>query len=134
MTEDEMKNFMANNDKNLLVRVGIIDYKGKPIFFNNSIIAIVLLFLLLLLTLSPFYTFYKEAIALSPPFGLQELINENRHWIQTYGNSDPHLRSNYTDMLAVNYISDGKILNATIWLASGFDAISVTHFLIILLN
>ncbi len=106
------------------------EYQSKEYFFINSIIVItVFLFLiLLLLTLSPFYTFYKEAIALSPPFGLQELINENRHWIQTYGNSDPHLRSNYTDMLAVNYISDGKILNATIWLASGFENSTANPF------
>ena len=27
-------------------------------------------------------------MALSPSFELQELINENRHWVQTYGNSD----------------------------------------------
>jgi hypothetical protein len=54
------------------------------------------------------------------PFS-QEITNENRTWVQTYGNSDANLKSNYTDILAVNYISDGKILNATIWLASGFE-------------
>lgn len=30
MTEEETKNFMANNDNNLLVRVGIINDKGEP--------------------------------------------------------------------------------------------------------
>ena len=30
MTEEETKNFMANNDNNLLVRVGIIDDKREP--------------------------------------------------------------------------------------------------------
>ena len=30
MTEEETKNFMANNGSNLLVRVGIIDEKGEP--------------------------------------------------------------------------------------------------------
>lgn len=82
----------------------------------NSII--ILLILLLLLSLNPFY---KQSVALSPSFGLQEITNENRHWIQTYGNGDEHLKSKYTDILAVNYISDGEILNATIWLASGFE-------------
>ena len=66
-------------------------------------------------------SFYNEANALSPSFELQEITNENRHWVQTYGNSDTHLKSNYTDILAVNYISDGKTLNATFWLASGFE-------------
>lgn len=60
-------------------------------------------------------------MSLSPSFELQEIINENHHWVQTYGNSDMHLKSNYTDILAVDYISDGKTLNATIWLASGFN-------------
>lgn len=82
------------------------------------VIIITLLTLLLLLSLNPFN---EKAYALSPSFGLQEIINENRHWVQTYGNSDADLKSNYTDLLAVNYISDGKFLNATLWLASGFE-------------
>ena len=60
-------------------------------------------------------------MAESPSFELQELTHDNHHWVQTYGNSDEHLKSSYTDILAVNYISDGKHLNSTIWLASGFD-------------
>jgi hypothetical protein len=59
-------------------------------------------------------------MAESPSFDLQELTNENHHWVQTYGNSDEHLKSSYTDILAVDYFSDGKILNSTIWLASDF--------------
>jgi hypothetical protein len=31
-------------------------------------------------------------------------------------------------MLAVNYISDGKDLNATIWLASGFENSSIPDY------
>jgi nitroimidazol reductase NimA-like FMN-containing flavoprotein (pyridoxamine 5'-phosphate oxidase superfamily) len=30
MTEEETKNFMANNDNSLLIRLGIIDEKGEP--------------------------------------------------------------------------------------------------------
>jgi hypothetical protein len=52
----------------------------------------------------------------SPSFELQELINGHRHWVQTYGNSDANLKSSYTDILAINYISDGKNLNTTFWL------------------
>jgi hypothetical protein len=61
------------------------------------------------------------AMALSPSFELQELLNENRNWVQTYGNSNANLKSSYTDILAVNYISDGQNLNTTIWLYSGFS-------------
>ncbi|MGN6559606.1 MAG: hypothetical protein ACTHJ2_03685 [Candidatus Nitrosocosmicus sp.] len=46
-------------------------------------------------------------MAESPSFELQELTNENHHWVQTYGKSDEHLKSSYTDILAVNYMSDG---------------------------
>jgi hypothetical protein len=56
----------------------------------------------------------------SPSFELQELINGHRHWVQTYGNSDANLKSSYTEILAINYISDGKNLNTTFWLSSGF--------------
>jgi hypothetical protein len=80
---------------------------------------------LLFLFLNPLY---KETFALSPSFELQEIINENQQWIQTYGNSDKYLKSNYTDILAVNYISDGKTLNTTFWLASGFGNSSVSTY------
>jgi uncharacterized pyridoxamine 5'-phosphate oxidase family protein len=30
MTEEEVKNFMANNDNDLLIRIGLIDGKGEP--------------------------------------------------------------------------------------------------------
>ena len=30
MSEEETKNFMKNNDNNLLIRLGLIDEKGKP--------------------------------------------------------------------------------------------------------
>ena len=30
MTEDETKKFMANNDNNLLIHIGLMDEKGEP--------------------------------------------------------------------------------------------------------
>jgi hypothetical protein len=89
--------------------------------FNNQIITtIASLFLLLIIILDPFH----KAIASSPSFELQQLINENHRWVQTYGKSAAHLKSNYTDILAVDYVSNGKTLNATFWLTSGFDNFS----------
>ena len=92
----------------------------------GSIIAIVLVLSPLS---SPFFSlnpFYEEAVASSSAFELQEITNENRQWVQTYGNNDENLKSNYTDILAVNYISDGKNLNVTMWLASGFESNSTS--------
>lgn len=60
--------------------------------------------------------YYKQVFAISPSYDLQEIIDENNHWVQTYGNSDTNLKSNSTNILAVNYVSDGRILNATFWL------------------
>src|SRR5919198_3584922 len=90
-------------------------YEMKKV--SSIIIIVIVLSPLSLLFLNPFY---KEAVASSPAFELQEITNENRQWVQTYGNSDANLKSNYTDIQAVNYISDGKNLNATMWLAAGF--------------
>jgi hypothetical protein len=96
-------------------------YKLKKV---SSIIIVIILLPLSLLFLSPLY---KEAVASSPAFELQEITNENPQWVQTYGNSDAHLKSNYTDIQAVNYISDGKTLNTTIWLTSGFKSSSPVY-------
>ena len=71
---------------------------------------------------------YKETIALSPSFDLQEITDEGQQWVQTYGNSDKYLKSNFTDIVAVNYLSDGKILNTTYWLASGFENSTVSAY------
>ncbi len=88
---------------------------------HNIVSSIVLVLSLVILLFLTKHNFYNISMALSPTFELQELINENRHWVQTYGNSVTHLKSNHTDILAVDYISDGKTLNATIWLSSGFQ-------------
>ena len=99
----------------------MLGYKSKKHFLINSIIVIfsfLLLLLVVVLTLNPFF---HKTIAVSPSFELQQMINKNHNWVQTYGNNDTHLKSNYTDILAVDYFSDGKILNSTMWLASGFN-------------
>jgi hypothetical protein len=87
----------------------------KSIFINLYVIIIILFLLLLILTL---YAFHK-ALALSPRFQIQETNNEDHKLVLTYGNSeamkDIARESNYTDMLAVDYLSNGKTLDATFW-------------------
>jgi hypothetical protein len=89
---------------------------------HNLFCSIALVFLILLISFLSQDLPFNTAAAMSPSFELQELINENRNWVQTYGNSDSHLKSSYTDILGVNYISDGNFLNTTIWLQSGFNS------------
>jgi hypothetical protein len=55
-------------------------------------------------------------LQVSPFNEQQELINENHNWVQTYSNTESHLRSNYTNMLAFDYISDVKTLLLFGWL------------------
>jgi hypothetical protein len=95
--------------------------KVQKKYIPLAALAVVCLLILSLSLLSK-DSFCNISMAQSPSFGLQELINENRNWVQTYGNSDADLKTSYTDILAVNYISDGQILNTTIWLHSGFNS------------
>ena len=67
----------------------------------------------------PFHAAF--AAVSSPSFGLQEIIDKRNHWVQTFGNDSTHLKSGYASILAVDYLSDGKILNATFWLGSNSE-------------
>jgi hypothetical protein len=96
-------------------------YKLKKQVFINLTIIILSVLLLSINTL-------HKALALSPSFELQVMTNENHHWVQTYGNSDSHLKSNYTDIMAVDYVSNGKTLNATFWLASALKNSSASVY------
>jgi hypothetical protein len=79
----------------------------------------------LLLILKPYSTFH-DAFAASPVFD-QVLIHDNKisnqknDWVQTYGNDTINLRSDHADLLAVDYLSDGKTLDMTFWTASNSE-------------
>ncbi len=75
------------------------------------------LLLLILISSSPFQKTFAE----SPAFGLQGLIDQRSDWVQTYGNDSTHLKSDYTELLETDYLSDGKTLQATFWLASNLE-------------
>ena len=82
--------------------------------------------LLLLLILSISYSLYHKAFAASPPFDQifitdEETSNQTNDWVQTYGNDSTHLRSDHVNLLAVDYVSDGKTLDTTLWLASNLE-------------
>jgi hypothetical protein len=101
-----------------IIALGVNKVQKKYNFFGS--VAVVLL--ILSLSFVSKRSLFNTSIAQSPSFGLQELINDNRNGVQTYGNNDSQLKSSYTDILAVNYISDGQTLNTTFWLNSGFNS------------
>jgi hypothetical protein len=86
-------------------------------------IIFILLFLLALLISS---SLFHNAFAASPAFDQifitdEQMGNKKTDWVQTYGNDSTHLKSDYTNILAVDYVSDGKTLNATLWLKSNSE-------------
>jgi hypothetical protein len=91
-------------------------------FGSIDIIFVLLILLLLLISNSLFH----KAIAASPAFDQifitdEQFGNQTNDWVQTYGNDSTQLRSDYTNLLAVDYLSDGKTLDSTFWLASNSE-------------
>jgi len=80
----------------------------------------------LLISCSPFH----KAFAASPGFNQvlitdAQMSNQKNDWVQTYGNDSTHLRSDYANILAVDYTSDGRTLDTTFWLASNSENASI---------
>ena len=61
---------------------------------------------------------YYEAFALSHSFGMQEIKNPESHGDRDMWSGGYTKGTNYTDLQSVNYFSNGRFLNATLWLAS----------------
>ena len=98
----------------------------KYLFLAFASIDIIFILLLLLISDSLFH----KAFAASPAFDEvlisdKEISNQRNDWVQTYGNDSTHLRSDYTNLLAVDYHSDGKTLDTTFWLASNLENASI---------
>ena len=97
--------------------------KNLSLAFGSIDIIFVLLILLLLLIS---YSLFHKAIAASPAFDQifitdEQFGNQTNDWVQTYGNDSTQLRSDYTNLLAIDYLSDGKTLDSTFWLASNSE-------------
>ena len=97
--------------------------KNIPLALTSIHIIFILLFLLILL-ISCFL--FNKAFAASPAFDQNfitddKISNQRNDWVQTFGNDSSHLRSDYTNLLAVDYLSDGKTLDTTFWLASNLE-------------
>ena len=92
-------------------------------FTLNGIICILLL-------LSIFNSIFHKAFAVSPAFDQvliadKELGKHISQWVQTIGNDSSHLKSDYANILGVEYFSDGKTLETTFWLASNSENASI---------
>ncbi|MDP9287349.1 MAG: hypothetical protein M3P08_04040 [Thermoproteota archaeon] len=97
--------------------------KYSSLSFASFIIILTLLLLLLLLVS---YSLFHKVFAASPAFDQivitdAEWGKQRTDWVQTHGNDSSHLRSDYANLLAVDYLSDGKTLDATLWLKSTIE-------------
>jgi hypothetical protein len=98
----------------------------KYLFIAFASVDIIFVLLLILTAYSPFH----EAFAASPAFDQvliqdEKISNQKNDWVQTYGNDSANLRSDHADLLEVDYISDGKTLDTTFWVASNSENASV---------
>lgn len=104
--------------------------KRFPVFCSFDIVfSGVLLSLIIVLSFNISSTF-SQAFAVSPAFDEslisdKEIINHRSDLIQTFGNASTDLGSDYANILTVNYVSDGKTLNTTFWLASSSENASI---------
>src|SRR6478672_13254179 len=111
------------------IRLHDNDLKLKKyyLFLTFTLINIICLLLLMLLISS---SLINKIFAASSAFD-QVLVsdknigNHSNDWVQTYGNDSTHLRSGYANIHAVDYSSDGKTLEATLWLASNSKNASI---------
>jgi hypothetical protein len=92
---------------------------------------IFLINLILIILLS---NFQNQADAISPTFPRQVIIDGSKDWVSKnfLNTSDSKLNTgqcnenksfftSYPDIEEINYFSDGKFLNATVWLSSSFE-------------
>jgi hypothetical protein len=84
----------------------------------------------MLLLLSVSYSLFQKTFAESSAFDQvlipdKEIGKQRNDWVQTYGNDSTHLKSDYANILAVDYASDGKTLDTTFWLASNSENASI---------
>jgi hypothetical protein len=109
----------------LYIRLRDKDLRSQKYLTFTSIDVIFMLSLILISS-----SLFHKAFAASPAFDQvlipdKEISNQKSDWVQTYGNDSTHLKSDYANILAVDYTSDGKTLDTTFWLASNSENASI---------
>ena len=105
--------------------------KRFPIFFSFDIVFTgVLLSSVFFLSFFIPLALFSQTFAASPAFDQvliydKEISNQKNDWVQTSGNDSANLRSDHTDLLAVDYHSDGKTLDITFWVKSNSENASL---------
>ena len=65
----------------------------------------------------PYKPLFQDALATPPSFSRQEVLGHSLNWFDMYNGRAVTKGPSHIDIKSVNYFSDGRTLNATIWLA-----------------
>ncbi len=65
--------------------------------------------------------FLTFSFAYSPPFLEQQILDDKRDWVNMKTRQPEKNEFRVPDITSVNYFSDGKFLNATLWLSKPFN-------------
>jgi hypothetical protein len=78
---------------------------------------IIICFLVLIFLIIFYEGIYQKVFATSsPPFSRQEIDDRKSDWLDVWRGRTTTVGAKYTDIQVVNYYSDGRFLNATLWL------------------
>ncbi len=96
-------------------------YKKKFVIFGSCSFNIIILILFFFIP----STYFPTSFAVSPAFEPQAFNDQRNDWIQTFGNDSINLKSYHSDLLEIDYLSDGKTLKATLWLGPDSENASI---------
>jgi len=82
--------------------------------YSNTIFRCIIPFLIV---------FILSNIFASPQFPEQEIIDDTSDWIELYSRNSTSAGDRYTDIVSIDYFSDGKSFNSTIWLLFPFKEV-----------
>jgi hypothetical protein len=118
--EPEIKRNVIYNNVSLgryQSRDDTIMYFSKALFTCLLVLFIVILLLLLIRQIA-FQQIFALSSTGSPVFGRQTIIDDSDDWLDVWRGKHTEDGSDFTDIEAANYYSDGRVLNATLWLPS----------------
>jgi hypothetical protein len=86
---------------------------------SEYLLVTVLTILIITIIMASYELLPQNAIAASPSFPRQEVLGHSANWFDMYNNRPITDGASYghIDINSVNYFSDGRTLNATMWLA-----------------
>jgi hypothetical protein len=90
---------------------------SKPLSSSLDVLLMVMLLLLLIKPIA-FQPIFASSSSSSPVFGRQTIIDDSADWLDVWRGKHTENGSNFIDIEAANYYSDGRVLNATLWLPS----------------